>query len=72
MDDSKLCITVPQAARSLCISPAKAYLLALSGELPTIKFGRAVRVPVDELKRWVTASATGMMTPYSATESKSE
>lgn len=45
-----LVLTVPEAAEALGISRAKAYSLARTGQLPTVHFGRAVRVPVAELK----------------------
>lgn len=41
-----LFITVPEAARVLGIGKTKAYEMAASGELPTKKFGRCVRVSV--------------------------
>lgn len=45
-----LVLTVPEAAEALGISRAKAYSLARSGHLPTIHFGRSVRVPLEGLK----------------------
>lgn len=47
---SPLVLTIPEAAEALGISRAKAYHLARAGQLPTVHFGRAVRVPVAELK----------------------
>lgn len=48
---SPLVLTIPEAAAALGISRAKAYSLARDGQLPTVHFGRAVRVPVAELKQ---------------------
>jgi excisionase family DNA binding protein len=42
-----------RAFELLDISRSKGYALIASGELPSIRIGRAVRVPVDGLKDWV-------------------
>lgn len=52
-----LTITVPEAARALGISRTKAYALTRSGELPSFRLGRAVRVPIAELRAWITTNA---------------
>lgn len=48
-----LTLTVIDAARALGISRTKAYAMARSGELPTFRIGRAVRVPIAELRAWI-------------------
>src|ERR1700759_4104255 len=52
-----LTITVIDAARALRISRTKAYAMARSGELPTFRIGRAVRVPIAELRAWIASQA---------------
>jgi excisionase family DNA binding protein len=37
----------------LAISRSTGYAMIASGELPAVRIGRAVRVPVDGLKEWV-------------------
>lgn len=46
-------LTVAEAARRLRLSPISIYRLTWSGELPSVKFGSAVRIPVDELDGFV-------------------
>ncbi|GHO84392.1 helix-turn-helix transcriptional regulator [Dictyobacter formicarum] len=49
-----LLLTIPQAARSLGISRAKLYvLLAQQQGPPVIRFGRAVRISIDSLQKWI-------------------
>lgn len=57
MDDLRLAITVEEAARAIGIGRSKAYELCATGEWPTIRIGRAVRVPVEGLKQWVAVHA---------------
>lgn len=42
-----------RAFELLAISRSTGYAMIASGELPSIRIGRAVRVPVDALKQWV-------------------
>lgn len=48
-----LLLTVEEAARLLRISRGKAYALAASGELPTVRMGRSVRVRRDRLEAFL-------------------
>jgi len=52
-----LTLTVIDAARALGISRTKTYAMARSGELPTLRIGRAVRVPIAELRAWVASQS---------------
>jgi excisionase family DNA binding protein len=51
MDDKKLAISVPEAGRLLGIGRSAAYAAAASGELPVIRIGGLLRVPVRALER---------------------
>lgn len=42
-----------EAAESIGISRSKAYELIASGELPAIRIGGVLRVPVDALSAWI-------------------
>jgi excisionase family DNA binding protein len=59
MDDGKtisssnLTYTVLEAASVLRLSRAKVYQLIEREGLPTVRFGRAIRVPVDSLQDWL-------------------
>ncbi|MBS3937514.1 MAG: helix-turn-helix domain-containing protein, partial [Peptococcaceae bacterium] len=47
--------TVPEAARHLGLKKSKVYDMAKRGEIPTIRFGRYVRIPRQALEKWVDA-----------------
>lgn len=51
----RLLLRVPEAARMTGLSKSYLYRLVLSGEIPHIRFGRAVRIPLDDLQRWIAA-----------------
>jgi excisionase family DNA binding protein len=46
-----------EAARELGIGRSKAYELIRSGELPVIRIGRSVRIPIEPLKAWINERA---------------
>jgi excisionase family DNA binding protein len=53
VDETRLTLTVPQAAEVLGISRALAYELVARGELPALRLGRRVVVPRRALERFV-------------------
>lgn len=52
-------LTVGEAARRLSLGRATTYQLLQRGELPAVRIGRAVRVPVRALEAWVAARTLG-------------
>jgi excisionase family DNA binding protein len=40
-------------------SRAKVYAMAASGELPALRSGRSVRIPLAALERWIAQNTTG-------------
>jgi excisionase family DNA binding protein len=50
-------LTIGEAAKELGISKASAYEAARTGELPTIKIGKRILVPVVALDRMLQGSA---------------
>jgi excisionase family DNA binding protein len=42
-----------EAAEAIGIGRSKVYELLASGELPSIRIGGSVRVPVDALRAWI-------------------
>jgi excisionase family DNA binding protein len=46
-------ITVEQMARYLQIGRTSAYELARTKGFPTVKVGRAIRIPREELNAWL-------------------
>jgi excisionase family DNA binding protein len=49
----RLMLRVIEAAEALGISRAKAYELIAAGEIPSVRIGGCVRVPVDALRAWI-------------------
>ena len=44
-----------EAARTLGISRSRIYELIRSGVLPSVRVGSSVRIPVAELRMWITS-----------------
>ncbi len=44
------CITIPELAERLRLAPGYLYALARRGELPVVRWGKYVRVPLDQLQ----------------------
>ena len=51
--DSRLLLRPDEAAEAIGVGRSKIYALIASGDLPSIRIGGSVRVPVDELKDWI-------------------
>ena len=49
----RLLLRVPEVAKALGLGRTKVYELSATGELPVIRLGRAVRVSVTALQKWV-------------------
>lgn len=49
----KLLLTVPEAASALGVGRSVVYELLLAGDLSGIRIGRARRIPVHELERFI-------------------
>ena len=49
----RLLLRVPEVAKALGLGRTKVYELIATGELPVIRLGRAVRVSVTALQKWV-------------------
>jgi excisionase family DNA binding protein len=52
--DSKLLLRPSELAEAMGISRSKAYELIASGDVPSIRIGGNVRVPLDALRKWIT------------------
>ena len=53
-------LTVPEAARTLGIGRSAAYEAARTGEIPTIRIGKRILVPVAALERLLADSGKDM------------
>lgn len=49
----RLLVRPEDAARMLSLGRGTVYGMIASGELPAVRLGRAVRVPMDALRRWI-------------------
>jgi excisionase family DNA binding protein len=54
----RLLLKADEVARRLSLGRATVYLMIASGELPTLRKGRAVRVPARALERWIDERTT--------------
>lgn len=52
-------LTVTEAATRLSLSRATTYQLVRCGDLPSVRVGRTVRVPVRALEAWIAARTRG-------------
>jgi excisionase family DNA binding protein len=52
-----------EAARQLRLSRSKVYSMLKSGELPSVKMGRSVRVPESALSCWLTSQSQPASAP---------
>jgi excisionase family DNA binding protein len=51
----RLLLRIPEVAETLGIGRTKIYEMIATGELPTVRFGRAVRISASTLQKWVEA-----------------
>ena len=54
-----LLVTIPDAARILAVGRSTLYELINEGRLRPVHIGRSVRIPIDELREFVTAMREG-------------
>ena len=58
-DVLKLLLKADEVARKLSLGRATVYAMMASGELPTLRQGRAIRVPAVALNRWIESRSEG-------------
>jgi excisionase family DNA binding protein len=51
--ENRLALRVAEFAHAVGISRSKAYELIAAGDVPSIRLGGSVRVPVDAMKTWI-------------------
>jgi len=49
----KALLRVEEAAEILGIGRSKMYALVVSGSIPSVRFGRSVRIPRNRLETWI-------------------
>lgn len=55
IEEIVLCVSIEQAADMLALSRAKVYELIDREGLPVVRFGKSVKVPVEQLRDWLNA-----------------
>ena len=68
MSTAPLLLRAAEVAAALGCSRAKTYDLMASGVLPTVRFGRAVRVPARALEEWIGRHTIGGDLPVAPPE----
>lgn len=59
----KLLLRPSEVAETLGFGRSKIYALLASGELPSVRVGTSVRIPVEGLRRWVAERACSAQEP---------
>lgn len=54
-DDNRLLFKPSEAAQALNISKAMVYHLAASGQIPSVRVGKALRISKEAIDRWIRA-----------------
>lgn len=57
----KLLLKPIEVIQTLGVSKSKVYEMLARGELPSIRMGRCVRVPVASLNKWIEVNLRGGM-----------
>lgn len=52
-EPESLLLTIPEAAEALRLGTSSVKQMVRSGELPVVRYGRAVRIPRTGLEQWV-------------------
>lgn len=53
MSVDRLLLRPVEAGEAMGVGRSKVYALLASGELPSVRIGSSVRVPVDALRAWI-------------------
>ena len=51
--EQALCVSIEECAERLSLSRATVYTLIDREGLPVVRFGKAVKVPVEQLRDWL-------------------
>lgn len=53
MTTERLMLRPVEAAEAIGVSRARCYELIARGEIPSVRIGSTVRIPVDALRAWI-------------------
>ena len=57
----KLLLRPNEAAELLGVGRSTIYALLASGDVPSVRVGRSVRLPLEAVRQWVAARAAGTL-----------
>ncbi len=60
---TRLMLKPAEAAELLGLGRSKIYELAAAGEIPVVRIGKSVRIPMDALRHWITTHTSGLEQP---------
>jgi excisionase family DNA binding protein len=60
VNEDRLLLRVDEAAKLMAISRSKAYELIAGEQIPAIRVGKSIRVPVQELMDWIKDNCGGV------------
>ena len=60
----KLLLKPAEVTEILGICRSRIYEMLATGELPSVRIGRSLRIPVDALKEWVDLCPDGALPDY--------
>ncbi len=49
----KLLLTPQECSETIQVGRSRMYELLASGDIPSVKIGRSIRIPIDALKKWI-------------------
>ena len=56
-----LCVTPAEAAQQLHIGRTHMYRMLKKGEIPCVRVGRKILIPVKELEAWLNRASLGLL-----------
>ncbi len=59
----RLLVRPSEAAELLGLGRSKVYELVAAGEIPAVRIGKSVRIPMEALRQWVTTHTSGLEQP---------
>ena len=49
----KLLLKISEAGEMIGVGRSRMYEMVYTGEIPSIRIGKSIRIPVDALRKWV-------------------
>jgi len=59
IEEQELLLPVATASRKLCVSRSKMYELIKKDQVPWVRIGGSLRIPVEALRTWIEKNTGG-------------